>query len=197
MHTLKKEQTKPCTSNCYDSVVWNSSKALFHFFNNRNTKRRHRKIPQRKQLLHRWKTSKSMMNLTFTLKKKWSKLLTPQQELEKKKTQAAWEELIQVISSTWLYWHAHLVLLAPDHGRLEPVPDDIREGGGVHPGQATQPRSELHLQTESAAHLSDTSSKSGRRLQNWLCRRERGKVPRQKYETSSCQVAAAPPCCPQ
>lgn len=100
MHTLKKEQTKLCASNCYDSVVWNSSKALFRFFNNRNTKRRHRKIPQLKQLLHRWKTNKSMMNLTFTLKKKWSKLLTPQQELEKKKNTSS---LRRTNSSNFFY----------------------------------------------------------------------------------------------
>lgn len=59
-----------------------------------------------------------------------------------------------------------------DHGRLEPLPHDIREGGGEHPGLANKSCSELHPQTESAAHLSDSPLKSGRRLKNWL-RRER------------------------
>lgn len=67
-----------------------------------------------------------------------------------------------------------------DDGRLESIPDDIRDGGGVHPGQANKSRTELHLQTESAAHLADTALRSGRRLKNWLRRKreneERGHV---------------------
>lgn len=75
-----------------------------------------------------------------------------------------------------------------DDGRLESVPDDIRDGGGVHPGQANQSRTELHLQTESAAHLADTSLRSGRRLKNWLRRK--------RENEESCHVRKIRVTCP-
>lgn len=151
----------------YDSVLWNSSKTcdLILFLTetqNANTTKSNITKETPAPLKHEQDYDESYRVCFFICSKLFS---------NSKKKQAE-EEPIEVISSTWLYWHAHLVHLAKDHGRLEPVPDDIREGGGVHPGQAKQPRSELHLQTESAAHLSDTSLKSGRRLKNWL-RRER------------------------